>query len=1413
MRLVWLAIWCSGCAYISDKHEAWRLDPDQDGVSISDDCDDDDAEVGKERAWYVDQDEDGYGDPNDVTYQCTAPTGHVDNDLDCDDTDPLIRPGAEEVCDSFDNNCDGQTDEGLPALTWHVDADQDGFGDPAVETSVQACEQPDGYVDNDLDCDDGDPTWQERSDVEVPYNGIDDNCDAADADGDNDLDGYWATDYEERVLTGGGIPMSIPPEWEGDCEDFDPAINPGVAEVWYDGIDSDCVGDDDCDLDGDGFQSDEGDFCEPEGVPDCNDMDASVRPGAVEVCSTDYDDDCNGSTNEQDASGCVPFYFDFDGDGYGVDDSRCYCSESGYFGALTADDCDDTDARMNPGAFEIYYDGIDSDCGGDDDYDHDGDGYVPDEFVGLPTEGVTHMPTEDPGDDTGAFPDTGESPEPDDFVPPEDGLPLLPGGDCDDDDATVSPEGVETCSTIADDDCDGSTNEQDVDDCVDVYADVDGDGFGDGTDTECWCEPVPGHDSSVGGDCDDSDDTFFPGAEDAPYDAYDTDCAGDDDFDADGDGYVPLGYGADGDEISRTWTDAAGTSFVLGSGELPEGDCDDFDDTVFPGASDDWYDGTDSDCAGDDDYDADGDGYVPDEYVSLETVGVEGSGGLPGGDCDDRTELIFPGASDDWYDGIDADCAGDDDYDADGDGHVPDEYVSLETSGVEGSGGLLGGDCADSDAARHPSAIETCDTFVDDDCDGDANDLDADACLVFHADWDSDGYGASDDTECRCDVTVTYSTTDASDCDDDDAEVHPGMTETCSTVYDDNCDGETNELDADDCVFFHADTDGDGHGDPSSVECRCEASGIFTEIEGRDCDDTSSDTFPGAAEMESADACRLDADGDGYGHSSPPSGTDPGGDCDDSHASVYLDAPELCDDLDNDCDGVVDDSPIDASEWYVDEDRDGSGAEGSEVVLACDMPMGHVADDLDCDDSDADISPRATESCDEIDSDCDGSLVDTFSDADDDGLPDCIDPPLAAEHAEWVFIGPADSRTGFSLAAGEPGRFYIGAPDPVDGVESVYVLDFPSEGEIVLEDEAERLTSSTDADFGHSLAVIPEIDGSNSLLIGMPGAAGIVRVFDPLDGRSVDPGSADVFWSMDASSGSNCGYEMDVGVSLDEAEVVTLLVGCPGSRDGTHVMVWEGEIDWESDLDAMSYRVGQDVDDSELPGAAVTTADFDGDGILDVVMGAPMDDVCGPGNCGSAYVYMGPISDDSAPLPFDARISGTDRDDLFAHAVQAGDLNNDGYDELLVSSDRGWSAEEHPMTGSVLLFYGEELDGVMSDEDAFESLVGTELNSHTGSDVQLMEDLDGFDEPALLISARRSSSTGEFAGAVYAMRGPWEPGSRSVDDARRLHGSAGANLGYSLLVHDIDGDGQEEVLMGAFGVSTVYGLPASYFFF
>lgn len=77
-------------------------------------------------------------------------------EVDCDDDDAEVNPDAVEVCDDVDNNCDGNTDEpqAIDALAWWVDADGDGYGDPA--RLAKACDHPTGWVDNGDDCDDAD---------------------------------------------------------------------------------------------------------------------------------------------------------------------------------------------------------------------------------------------------------------------------------------------------------------------------------------------------------------------------------------------------------------------------------------------------------------------------------------------------------------------------------------------------------------------------------------------------------------------------------------------------------------------------------------------------------------------------------------------------------------------------------------------------------------------------------------------------------------------------------------------------------------------------------------------------------------------------------------------------------------------------------------------------------------------------------------------------------------------------------------------------------------------------------------------------------------------------------------------------------------------------------------------------------
>ena len=430
MRFLCLVLLGSGCAYISDKHEEWRLDPDGDGVSIEDDCDNDDDKVGGPRAWYIDQDEDGWGVEGEVTYDCKKPAGYAPDWGDCDDLDDAVFPEAEEACDGADNNCNGETDEGLDFQTVYADTDGDGLGDAEVEEKT--CGELAGFVANSTDCDDSNPYFREEGPVEIPYNGIDDNCDSTDGDGDQDGDSYWAADYLERV---DGEPMPIPENMGDDCDDADPSIHPGAVDDWYDGVDSNCGGEDDCDIDGDGFRGSLDGPCEvvtEEGdspaLYDCDDHDAAINPAAEEVCDEDgRDEDCDTVTNEPDAPGCEYYYPDFDSDGYGVTEGGvCQCVAAFPLTVSVGGDCDESDDGdfFYPGALDEPYDGEDRDCAGNDDYDQDADGYVPDAYVGLVTEGV-------------------------------EGSGTLPGGDCDDNNDGIHPGVTEVVADGVDSDCDG----------------------------------------------------------------------------------------------------------------------------------------------------------------------------------------------------------------------------------------------------------------------------------------------------------------------------------------------------------------------------------------------------------------------------------------------------------------------------------------------------------------------------------------------------------------------------------------------------------------------------------------------------------------------------------------------------------------------------------------------------------------------------------------------------------------------------------------------------------------------------------------------------------------------------------------------------------------------------------------------
>jgi hypothetical protein len=214
-------------------------DPDGDGYTGDDDCDEenDAAHVGAvERCdgfdnncdgnideglanpWYTDADGDGFGDSATSQMGCFPTEDHSTSiDGDCDDSDPRVHPAGTEVCDGLDNDCNGQVDD--PSMfdydTYFADTDGDTYGDPGNTT--EACSQPLGYVENDIDCDDAD-------DSVYPGAAEDGGTGTGGADGiDNDCDG--AIDDNLRYGTGADGAVSIS---DGTFAD----IGGACSEVW-----------------------------------------------------------------------------------------------------------------------------------------------------------------------------------------------------------------------------------------------------------------------------------------------------------------------------------------------------------------------------------------------------------------------------------------------------------------------------------------------------------------------------------------------------------------------------------------------------------------------------------------------------------------------------------------------------------------------------------------------------------------------------------------------------------------------------------------------------------------------------------------------------------------------------------------------------------------------------------------------------------------------------------------------------------------------------------------------------------------------------------------------------------------------------------------------------------------------------
>ena len=603
------------------------------------------------------------------------------------------------------------------------------------------------------------------------------------------------------------------------------------------------------------------------------------------------------------------------------------------------------------------------------------------------------------------------------------------------------------------------------------------------------------------------------------------------------------------------------------------------------------------------------------------------------------------------------------------------------------------------------------------------------------------------------------------DCDDDNASMHPNAGEVCDGI-DNDCDGYIDEVgDLSEPLVYFPDSDGDGLGDSTRIGLGCEVPEGHSVL-GGDCDDED-------ASIGAGTEWPLDLDGDGYAGAltlvacQAPVGTaEQGGDCNDGNPLAFPGAPETCNGQDEDCDGVADNDPVDPGTFYVDADADGWG---DEAIQAC-AGDGLSSRDGDCDDDDDQVHPGATETCDEVDQDCDGSVDEDatdgstwYADLDLDGYGGVVTTVSCEAPSEhWLADGGADCNDG----------------DPATNPGADEYCDHR-------DNDCDGTTDEDDA--LDALVWYADTDGDG---------------YGDADLSTVACEQPSAFSDDD----TDCD-DSDDTTNPGESEVCE--DGADNDCDGTANQC----VISDAETDDADWALLADNANNEYLGWRLALSDLDGDGYDDV---AVSDMYWGGSNPGRIFLAYGANSLSSPDISTLSTLThATSNQYAGSSLAGAGDVNGDGYEDLLVGAESGNSNG-----GKVYLVLGQSggPSGSLSSQIEYTSTASTTYD-RLGSDVAGGGDIDGDGYDDLLLGNYRYND----GGRVTVVYGSASPSGGSIDGEPALTATQQyAYVGYRdtlAIVGDIDGDGYDDSAVGAYryevnqdegAIALVYGSSAGW---